>query len=341
MTRKGKSVTWIAIVVIAIGLAAIAVRVGGNGSLRHMLAPISLAGAVLRQDKDPRKQAPLSDADVTAVDGRVTVRGKSDSSGFFALTIHPQIYAGRQLALTFEHTGYKPLEITVPIPANRLCIVRMQALGAERGGKANSEKNPLKPIRIKDVRIRYVSKDRTTVSIGSLAKQFEVPNIGNVPCERHEACSPDGKWKAATNLVSLDAEDGNEFEDMRVSCIAGPCPFTRVEAGDLSRPARKIRIRLVNWSDTADFLVEADVSRTIFGDIIHHSYPFIVGQTMSFALPPGSEGLSIEADLDGQAIVFPLGPDLILTWATCGVETRTGGNKTYRCQLKPGYEFGQ
>jgi hypothetical protein len=65
----------------------------------------------------------------------------------------------------------------------------------------------------------------------------------------------------------------------------------------------------------------------------------MVGQTMNFALPPGSEGPSIEADLDGQYIVFPMGPDLILSWATCTMEVSKDGNKIYRCQLKPGYQF--
>jgi hypothetical protein len=60
---------------------------------------------------------------------------------------------------------------------------------------------------------------------------------------------------------------------------------------------------------------------------------------MNFALPEGSEGLSIEATLNGQEIVFPVGPDSLLSWATCGVETPAGGNRFYRCQLKPEYAF--
>ena len=52
------------------------------------------------------------------------------------------------------------------------------------------------------------------------------------------------------------------------------------------------------------------------------------------------EGPSVVADLNGEEIVFPLGPKAILSWATCSVETGPGP-RTYRCELKPGYEFQQ
>jgi hypothetical protein len=77
------------------------------------------------------------------------------------------------------------------------------------------------------------------MSVGSLAEQFEVANIGNLPYDKREACSPDGKWKAAVNVISLDAREGNEFKNVRVLCVAGPCPFTKVQLDDLSRPAAR------------------------------------------------------------------------------------------------------
>ena len=60
-----------------------------------------------------------------------------------------------------------------------------------------------------------------------------------------------------------------------------------------------------------------------------------------FALPANAEGPSVVADLNAEEIVFPLGPKLILSWATCSVEVAPGGNKIYRCELKPGYQFQQ
>src|SRR5207245_4627380 len=68
------------------------------------------------------------------------------------------------------------------------------------------------------------------VNIGSAVQVFQIENKGNVPCNGQDPCSPDGKWKAAIGGASLDAGTGNEFRDARVSCIAGPCPFTKIES---------------------------------------------------------------------------------------------------------------
>jgi hypothetical protein len=102
-----------------------------------------------------------------------------------------------------------------------------------------------------------------------------------------------------------------------------------------------VKISVLNWSDTAVFLVEADVTRTAVTETIRRSYPTIIGETMSFALPGAAEGPTIEAALNGEEIVFPLGPKLILSWATCSVEVPPDQNRTYRCELKPGYQFPQ
>jgi hypothetical protein len=341
MAGKQKLLSGIGIGIAVLCLAFAAVKLLNKGSVPSPLAPVILTGAVLRQDDDPRNQTPLANVEVTGEDGPVTAYGKSDSSGLFTLTIHQRLGTRRRISLKFDCPNYRPVEMTVPRSPDRLWIVRMPALSQKSVKKANSETTFAKIVRIKDVRIRYLSKDQTVVSVGALAKQFEVPNIGNVPCDKREPCSPDGKWKAAMNLMPLDAQAGNEFQNVRVSCIAGPCPFTKVESDDLSRPVRKLGIKILNWSDTTDFLVEADISRTELTNKIHHSYPFIVRQTMNFALPGGSEGLSIEANVDGQEIVFPVGPESILTWATCGVQAPPDGNRLYRCQLKPGYSFEQ
>jgi hypothetical protein len=40
--------------------------------------------------------------------------------------------------------------------------------------------------------------------------------------------------------------------------------------------------------------------------------------------------------------VFPLGPNLSLSWATCNVRIGTEEEEkttVYRCELKPGYRF--
>jgi len=70
-------------------------------------------------------------------------------------------------------------------------------------------------------------------------------------------------------------------------------------------------------------------------------YPVVFGQSLHFTLPPSEEGVSLEADIDGVPMVFPLGPDIYLSWATCTMRNSEGPERTavYRCELKPGYRF--
>jgi hypothetical protein len=81
------------------------------------------------------------------------------------------------------------------------------------------------------------------------------------------------------------------------------------------------------------------VIHTMLTDSIRQAYPSIFGRGMSFTLPPTGQGPSIEADVNGQRIVFPLGPALQLSWATCSLQAPANGTKLYSCELKPGYRF--
>src|SRR5260370_35613387 len=65
------------------------------------------------------------------------------------------------------------------------------------------------------------------------------------------------------------------------------------------------------WPEPATFLFEAEVFRPMLSQSEHWSYPVIFGEGLSFTLPSAAESVSIEADLDGQTIIFPLGPSLI------------------------------
>jgi hypothetical protein len=164
-------------------------------------------------------------------------------------------------------------------------------------------------------------------------------NTGNVACEHQAVCSPDGKWKAATGGVSLDAGADNEFRNARLSCIAGPCPFTQVDSDRFSRGGRVINAVVRNWSDTTTFVLEAEVFRPEITAISQHSYPTILGRRLNFSLPVRAEGASIEAEVAGQQIVFPLGPTASLSWATCEVRAEKDQTRLFRCELKPQYGF--
>jgi hypothetical protein len=293
----------------------------------------SLTGAVLIADADPRKQLPVPDVEITAETGGASARAKSDSSGFFRLNWRARVWRGEQVTLRFQHPGYQPLEITQPL-SDQLYILRMTPSAAVK------EVESLSPeVSVSNIRVRYAVKATTTINIGSTAKTFEVVNTANVPCEGRSPCSPDGKWKAAIGSMSLDAGEGQEFQNVRVSCIAGPCPFTKIESERFSSGGRRIGASIRAWSDTVTYLVEAEVVRTMLSDAIRQSYPSIFGRDMTFTLPPTGQGPSIEAEVNGVEIVFPLGPDLNLSWASCTVQVASDRTKLYSCELKPGYRF--
>ena len=137
----------------------------------------------------------------------------------------------------------------------------------------------------------------------------------------------------------LKPRQGNAFRNARVSCIAGPCPFTKIESDGFPQTGSTLEVSARNWSDTATFLVEAEVVRPTVSDIVRDSYPVIFGQTLSFTLPADAEGVSIQAEMNGVPIVYPLGPNLFLTWAECNAREDSEHTRVYRCLLKPGYRF--
>lgn len=294
--------------------------------------PLRLTGVTLRRDTDPRKQIPIAGAEVTASTISTVTRTLSDASGSFSFTFPAQEGEPQVANLAFAHSGYRPLEIS-SATGNQLYLAYMTPVPQKIMAPVSRNVSTLS-----NVRVRYSEKAMITNNIGPLVKPFEVVNTGNMPCNQHEPCSPDGKWKATVNSF---VEHGGEqvFRHSRLACIAGPCPFTRIESQDLVADGHDLKISVRNWSDTATFLLEAEVSQTIVSDVVRQSYPTIFGPSMSFILPASAEGPSIEADVNGQPIVFPLGPDLIVSWGTCSVKVSPDQTKLYRCDLKPGYQF--
>jgi len=292
--------------------------------------PVSLRGAVTVQDTDSRKEQPIADVEVTA--DLATGAAKTDSTGFFALQLRRFVRRGHPLVLHFREPQYRPLDVSDFVGDN-LYIVHMLPLTSA----APSTIRPI--IKVANVRVRYSGRAMTEFNVGSAVRTFQIENKGNVPCKGQRPCSPDGKWRAALGAGSLDAGTGNEFRNARASCIAGPCPFTKIESDHFSQGGRTIMVSARNWSDTATFLLEAEVVHPMVSQIVHESYPVIFGEGLNFTLPSTAEGVSIEAELDGQMIIFPLGPSLFLSWATCNARVNPDQTKVYRCDLKPGYRF--
>jgi hypothetical protein len=324
--RRGTSVALVAgaaLTVLALVLVYLVPRPG---------VVMYVTGAVLRDDPDPGKQRPIAQVEISVKSGPISTHGVSDAAGYFRLRLRPPIDKGRLLRLTFQHPRFRPIEISGPAQ-EEIHVIRMKPQAAQ-------EATPLQPgIPIANVRLRYAVKSTATVDIGSEVRTIRIANTGNVPCEGRPPCSPDGKWKAAVATLELDAGPGKQFRNARVSCIAGPCPFTRIDSDEYSRAGRVVRASIRNWSDLVVYLLEAEVSQTMVSEVIRYAYPAIFGRSMNFTLPPPAQGPSIEAEVGGADIVYPLGPSLKLSWAVCRADTGEHRTKLYRCELKPEYRF--
>jgi len=295
--------------------------------------PIWLKGAVVVRDADTRDRLPIANVEIIAISDGVVAAVKSDSSGYFAFQLPASVRRGRAVTLQFRHPEYQPLDMSEFV-ADELYIAEMEPLAKKLPGPPNRPE-----ITVGSLRVRYSLKAMTVANIGSAAKPFQVVNTGNVPCKGRPPCSPDGKWKAAIGSAFLDAGVGNEFRNARVSCIAGPCPFTKIEKDDFSNGGQTIRASARNWSDTTTFLLEAEVFHPMISEIVHESQPVIFGRALDFTLPASAEGVCIEAEVNGQTIIYPLGPALFLSWANCDVTVNPDQTRVYRCNLKAGYEF--
>lgn len=297
------------------------------------LRPVVLQGAVIKQDADPNKEQPIADVNVIVASGSESYAGRSDATGFFQITLPRRVRAGQALTLNFRHSGYEPLELREPVE-NRLYVARMIPIPPPASHAEDHHPETL----VANLSIRYSIKTTTAPEVGSAVKTFQVVNAGNVPCDQKAPCSPDGRWKAAIGTASLGAAEGNVFRNVRVSCIAGPCPFTRIEPDHISQGGRTVKVSALNWSDTTTFLIEAEVFHPGVTDLVRTSYPIVFGRALNFSLPAEAEGLSIEAEIGGERVVFPLGPSLCLTWADCTSHVEQDA-RTYRCELKQGYRF--
>lgn len=323
----GRRSFWI-VLALAAGLIFVGVLIR-----RQHWKPVTITGAVTIKDADTRKQLPIADVEITVADNAGEPPAKSDSSGFFRLKLRKGLRRGQALTLKFRHPDYLPLDLP-EFAGDKLYIAQMVPSSKNTDPASNRP-----AVEVGNVRVRFSIMETRTVNVGSAVRTFQVENVGNVPCKGRPPCSPDGKWKAAIASTSLDAGAGNEFHNARVSCIAGPCPFTKIERDEFANNSQTITVSARDWSEPATFLVEAEVVHTMQSPIDHQSYPVIFGSALSFTLPTNAEGVSLEADIAGETVVFPLGPRLFLTWANCNARLNRDRTRVYRCELKPGYRF--
>ena len=333
---------WIAVAAVVGAIALVTIAVLIVRARRWDATLMTLQGAVIRRDADPQRELPIADALIVATRGAKTITTHSDASGYFRIKFSEVIWPGQTVSLSFRHDNYRPLDLNLKMEfrsmMRRLYIAAMEPLPQPQSATGSAAKGAQV---VSNIRVRYTENFQADEDVGSAVRTFQVVNRGNVPCHREAPCSPDGSWKAAKGSISLDAGAGNIFRNIRVSCIAGPCPFTRIDSSGFQQPGRTLDVSALDWSDTTTFLLEAEVVHTTTGSNVRHSYPVIFDRTLNFTVPPTQEGVSLEAEINGAPMVFPLGPDLYLSWATCTARPSSNEDKStaYRCELKPGYRF--
>jgi hypothetical protein len=334
-----KKVIWGVIAVAVVLVISLFLRAHRLSAIR-VRQSMPIEGAVIQRDADTKKQVPIADVAITASDGVTSATTRSEASGHFRLVLQKGVLSGAPIAVSFRHPSYEPLDLNVQTgrleTPEKLYVAAMVPIPAQTPSRSSRPETV-----VTNIRVRYTLNSRTETNVGSAVKIFQVVNTGNVPCNHQAPCSPDGKWKASSASASLDAGGDNTFSNVRASCIAGPCPFTRIDASRLISGSHNISVSVLDWSDTTTFLMEAEVYHTATSSNVRQLYPVIFDRTLNFTLPPTQEGVSLEAEIDGSAMVFPLGPALDLSWATCTVRTDTEKEKTtvYGCELKPGYRF--
>jgi hypothetical protein len=328
MTR-GRKIT----IAVVSGMGGVAVAAALYSAVYRPRGIETLRGALVQYDDDFKEQTPIANAEISIGDGLVFAKSRSDGSGFFSLNLKPPLPDGQTIQLRARREGFEPLDLTTTA-SDRLYVLRMNPTAP---GKTPAAARP--DTEISEIRVRYAVKTTSTMNVGGAVKPFEIVNVANQPCRGRHPCSPDGRWKANIGSASLDAGELNEFRNARVSCIAGPCPFSQILSDGFSRGGRRISVSVLNWSDTVTYLLEAEVTRTMAGDAIHYSYPVIFGRSLTFTLPANAQGPSIEADLNGAAIIFPLGPNLRLSWADCSFKVGNDRTQVFSCELKQGYRF--
>jgi hypothetical protein len=329
MGMQTKVVQWMVLVLLlAVGIA-VTVRVLQNRR------QVIVRGAVMRDDADASKQVPITNVDIVAVSDDFVQQTHSDQTGSFVITLPKTFRTRKPVTLRLTHSDYHPLQMDAAA-GDELVVARMVPLTTETQSPAPTL--PPKVV-VSNIRLRYVVRSTEVADVGSVVKSFQIVNAGNIPCENQAPCSPDGRWKAATGTLSLDAGEGNQFRNVRVACVAGPCPFTRIEHQTLSADGRQLNVLARNWSETTTFLVEADVIHSAENDIVRETYPAILGPSLRFSLPESAQGPSIEAELNGEVIVSPLGPNLSTSWMQCTAGKQNAQVTVYRCEMKPGYRL--
>src|ERR1700739_2902593 len=126
--------------------------------------PVVIQGAIVKHNTDTRRESPIEDVAVSAADGLT----KSDFSGYFRLTLPPQIMPGQSVELNFQHPDYLPAKLQATV-GDHLYVVEMAPVHGEVEAALDE-----KQVMVTNVLVRYSIASTTFENIGSGEKTFQV-----------------------------------------------------------------------------------------------------------------------------------------------------------------------
>src|SRR5260370_27516670 len=159
MSKRQTIATW---AILAFGIFALILTI----AILHRRHPVTLRGAVLRQDKDSNKQLPIADVQITATNALGSGSSKSDASGFFSLTLPKGLRRRQQVELHFRHKDYQPLDWNDWI-SDKIYVAPMVPINQQ----ATSESRPRSIV--SNTRIRYSVKPTPEPNIGRPVNTFQ------------------------------------------------------------------------------------------------------------------------------------------------------------------------
>jgi hypothetical protein len=215
--------------------------------------PAVLQGAVDRDDNNSAQRYPISGVKVVAeaADQSSSTPVTTDSNGLFVLPLSMEARRGGYVTLAFSHADYQDRNMIVPIIEQYPYTVYLWPRTGSAAAHLAPRPSPTATANF--VTVAYQPAPPTSTV-------FQVVNRGNVRCNGKQPCSPDGKWKAAIGSASLDAGEGRVFASPgHADCVAGPCPWSKIEKDGFSKGGRIISVTVRNWSDTVTYRLWGNV----------------------------------------------------------------------------------
>ncbi len=266
-----------------------------------------------------KKELPIADVVITASDGIRSAATRSDASGYFKLVLHKRVLSDQPIHGHFPPSALRTAGLNrangkIEDAGPALCCRHGTPHSEDRCSGRSKVSSSTQPSPISGLKYPGEVYDQHPHPDECRLRSQDLPGGQQGKCALRSPVSLFAGWQVEGDLCDGVARcrDRQYVRQHNRLLHCGPCPFTRIDSSGFIHGGRNISVTALNWSDTATFLMEAEVYHTAISSEVRELYPVNFGQTLNFTLPPTQEGVSLEAELDGAPMVFPLGPESLL-----------------------------